>query len=95
MSSLMFYCLQLSISAIFEKRLTDGRTDRWSDGRAKMVFEKGHFWAPAACTEFVSTEFVRFTNNKLGLGSSGDESLGVVLFPAWNHHMIWVFEISL
>ena len=33
MSSLMFYCLQLSISAIFEKRLTDGRTDRRTDGR--------------------------------------------------------------
>ena len=28
MSSLMFYCLKVLISAIFEKRLTDGQTDK-------------------------------------------------------------------
>ena len=33
MSSLMFYCPRVSISTIFEKRLTHGRTDRRTDGR--------------------------------------------------------------
>ena len=33
MSSLMFCCPQNSISAIFEKRLTHGPTDRRTDGR--------------------------------------------------------------
>ena len=35
MSSLMFYCLKVPISAIFEKRMTDGRgllyRDAWTD----------------------------------------------------------------
>ena len=33
MSSLMFYCLKVSISAIFKKYLTDGQTDRPTHGR--------------------------------------------------------------
>ena len=31
MSSLMFYCLKVLISAIFEKRVTDGRMDGRTD----------------------------------------------------------------
>ena len=33
MSSLMFYCLKVLISTIFEKRLTDGPTERPTDNR--------------------------------------------------------------
>ena len=33
MSSLMFYCPRVSISAIFEKRLTHGPMDGWTDRR--------------------------------------------------------------
>ena len=32
MSSLMFDCLKVLISAIFEKRVTNGRMDGWTDG---------------------------------------------------------------
>ena len=39
MRSLMFYCLKVSISAIFEKRLTDGPTDGRTDGRTKPLIE--------------------------------------------------------
>jgi len=39
MSSLMFCCPQNSISAIFEKRLTDGPTDGRTDGRTKPLIE--------------------------------------------------------
>ena len=34
MSSLMFYCLKVHISAIYEKWVTDGRTDKASYGDA-------------------------------------------------------------
>ena len=33
MSSLMFCCLKVLISAIFEKSLTNGQTDQQTDGR--------------------------------------------------------------
>ena len=33
MSSLMFYCLKVLISAIYEKWVTDGLTDQWTNGR--------------------------------------------------------------
>jgi len=33
MSSLMIFCPRISISVIFEKRLTHGPTDRRTDGR--------------------------------------------------------------
>ena len=39
MSSLMFYGPQVSISAIFEKRVTDPRTDGPTDGRTKPHIE--------------------------------------------------------
>ena len=39
MDSLMMYCPQDSISAIFEKRVTNGRTDGRTDGQTKPPIE--------------------------------------------------------
>ena len=39
MSSLMFCCPQISISAMFEKRVMDRPTDRRTDGRTKPLIE--------------------------------------------------------
>ena len=39
MSSLMFYCLKVLISTIFEKRVTDRRTDGPMDGQKKTLME--------------------------------------------------------
>ena len=39
MSSLMFYCLKVLISAIFEKWVSDPRTDGPTHGRTKPLIE--------------------------------------------------------
>ena len=43
MSSLMFYCLKVLISAIFEKPVTQGPTDQRTDGRTDGRTEKASY----------------------------------------------------
>ena len=39
----MFYCLKVLISAIYEKRVTDGRTDRRTDRRTDGRTDKASY----------------------------------------------------
>ena len=41
MSSLMFYCLKVHISVIFEKRVTDPRTHGPTDGPTALIEMRG------------------------------------------------------
>ena len=43
MSFLMFYCLKVLISAIFEKRVTDGPTDGPTDRRTDRRTDKASY----------------------------------------------------
>ena len=55
MSSLLFYCLKVLISAVYEKRVMDPRTDPWTDGptdgqsllawtHLKILFQAKNIW---------------------------------------------------